>query len=316
MILLEKHKVQRNPLCERYGRVLNMKVNLLLNFQRASKVAEELIEALNRGGIFGRKELPDDMAESLKKYLTEEEFLRFITLTTALDYMRNAEKLWKSSILTIQDEEVKWVFHPEKVTEQGKENLKSALGKHKLAMKKEKDSEIWFKISKALREHYGGSIKQLFETYDYDVGKMFKDFIAGEKKERFPGLSGIKLFPHWIRSLKDKTTLPFKNLHKLPIPVDVHIARATFTTGCITGRYSSKGINDTVRKRVIKVWEEGLKNSGIVPIEMFRPLWLLSKHGCHYRKNGKRPKLSECPVKRYCVEGKVIVTSNRVEIDT
>ena len=293
-----------------------MKVSLVLDSQRAGKIAEELMKILNKDGIFGEKKLPDDAAESLKKYLTEEEFLKFITLTTALDYMRNAEKLWKSSILTIQDEEVKWVFRPEKVMKQGKENLKSALSKHKLAMRKEKDSEIWFKISKALHEHYGGNVKQLFETYNYDAEKMYKDFTAGEKKEHFPGLSGIKIFPHWIRSLKDKTTLPFRNLHQLPIPVDVHIARATFTTGCITGKYSSRGINDTVRKRVIKVWKDGLENSGIVPIEMFRPLWLLSKYGCHYRKNGERRKLSECPVRKYCVEGKVIVTSNRVEIDT
>ena len=64
------------------------------------------------------------------------------------------------------------------------------------------------------------------------------------------------------------------------------------------------------------MWKEGLKGTGIAPVEMFRPLWLLSKHGCHYRKNGERPKLEECPVKSFCVEGKVVVTSRKVEIDT
>jgi len=64
------------------------------------------------------------------------------------------------------------------------------------------------------------------------------------------------------------------------------------------------------------VWEDGLRGTGIAPIEMFRPLWLLSKYGCHYRKNGDRPKFHECPVKDFCVDGKVIVTSARVEIDT
>jgi hypothetical protein len=75
-------------------------------------------------------------------------------------------------------------------------------------------------------------------------------------------------------------------------------------------------VNDTIRKRVIEVWNEGLKGTGIAPIELFRPLWLLSKYGCHYRKDGQRPKMNECPVNDFCVDGKVVVTSSKVEIDT
>ena len=292
-----------------------MKVNLKLHPERGRTLAYRLREVYEREGIFGHKELPDDAVKEIIDELEEEEVLLLVTLTTALDYMRNADELWKSSIATFRDEEIKWVFNPNEVVRKGKEELSKALQKYKLAKKKVRDVEIWHSISKTLSEKYRGNLKELFAEYDYDVDKMFKDFQTN-RKEEFPSISGIKLFPHWIRSLRDKLNIPFKNVEKLPIPVDVHVARATFTTGCITGKYTSKGINETVRKRVIELWEQALRGTGIAPIEMFRPLWLLSKYGCHYRKNGERPKLNQCPAKEFCIEGKVVVTSSRVEIDT
>ncbi len=292
-----------------------MKVNLKLHPERGRTLAYRLREVYEREGIFGHKELPDDAVREIIDELEEEEVLLLVTLTTALDYMRNADELWKSSIATFRDEEIKWVFNPNEVVRKGKEELSKALQKYRLAKKKVRDVEIWHSISKTLSEKYRGNLKELFAEYDYDVDKMFKDFQTN-RKEEFPSISGIKLFPHWIRSLRDKLNIPFKNVEKLPIPVDVHVARATFTTGCITGKYTSKGINETVRKRVIELWEQALRGTGIAPIEMFRPLWLLSKYGCHYRKNGERPKLNQCPAKEFCIEGKVVVTSSKVEIDT
>jgi len=292
-----------------------MKVNLKLNPDRAKEVGELLISVFETEGIFGHRDLPDDLINEIADTLDSSKLLLIVTLTTALDYMRNANELWQSSLKTLQDEETSWVFVPKEVVRRSEDEVLKALSKYGLAKKKKRDTQIWKSISKTLAEKYGGRIEVLFEEYDYEVDRMFEDFLKN-RKEEFPSLSGTKLFPHWIRSLRDKVDLPFKGLENLPIPVDVHVARATFTTGCITGKYSSKGINETIKKRVIEVWKEGLKGTNILPIEMFRPLWLLSKHGCHYRKNGERPKLSECPVRDFCVEGKVVVTSNRVEIDT
>ena len=292
-----------------------MKVNLKLNLERPKEIGELLISVFEAEGIFGHRDLPDDLINEIADTLDSSKLLLIVTLTTALDYMRNANELWQSSLKTLQDEETSWVFIPKQVVRRSEDEVLKALSKYGLAKKKKRDTQIWKSISKTLAEKYGGRIEVLFEEYDYEVDRMFEDFLKN-RKEEFPSLSGTKLFPHWIRSLRDKVDLPFKGLENLPIPVDVHVARATFTTGCITGKYSSKGINETIKKRVIEVWKEGLKGTNILPIEMFRPLWLLSKHGCHYRKNGERPKLSECPVRDFCVEGKVVVTSNRVEIDT
>jgi len=291
------------------------KINLVLNPERAREVAFVLRRELKRGGIFGERELPDDVAKSVLKDLDEETFLLFVTFTTSLDYMRNAKALWESSLKTLKDDEVNWVFSPKEVESRGREELKNALLKHKLALKKEKDTDIWFQVSKTLNREFNGSVRKLFESFSFDVFKMFEKF-KKDGKNKFPSISGVKVFPHWIRSLIEKKSLPFKNLEKLPIPVDVHVARATLTTGCITGKYSAKGITETLRSRIIEVWNLALKGTRIIPIEMFRPLWLLSKHGCHYRKNGERPKFSECPVSRFCVDGVVVVSSKKVLIDT
>jgi N-glycosylase/DNA lyase len=289
-------------------------VNLKLHFERARDVALILKENYGKNGIFGYRELPDDAVKELKS-ADAETLIALVTLTVSLDYMRNAGELWRSSVQTFKDAEVNWVFSPQEVSRKSSEEVLGALLKYGLAKKKEKDLKIWETLSKTIWEKYEGKVTNLFEEYGYRVDEMFLDFLKN-RKEEFPSLSGRKIFPHWIRTLKEKFNLPFKGLEKLPIPVDVHVTRATFTTGCITGSYKAKGITETVRKRVIEVWSKGLEGTGILPIEMFRPLWLLSKYGCHYRKDGERPKLSECPVRNFCVEGRVIVTSKKVEIET
>jgi N-glycosylase/DNA lyase len=292
-----------------------MAVKLKSYPERARRVGLHLKEVYEREGIFGHRELPDDAVKELLSSVEDDRALLFVTLTTALDYMRSASELWQSSLETFRDGDVDWVFEPEEVARREPGELLDALLKHRLAKKKKRDVEVWRAISVTLFREFGGSVRELFEAYDYDVERMFNHF-SKERKADFPSLSGSKIFPHWIRSLKDKFNLPFKNLDRLPIPVDVHIARATFTTGCIRGKYSSRGLNETVKRRVAQVWQEALEGTGIAPIEMFRPLWLLSKYGCHYRRNGERPRYSICPARDFCVDGKVIVTASRVEIDT
>jgi len=292
-----------------------MKGTLKLFPDRAREVALKLREEYRERGIFGHRELPDDAANDLVGELSLEEGLLLVTLTTALDYMRNASELWKSSLKTFGDPSSRWVFNPEEVVRRGREDLREALLKHGLAKKKERDLEVWFTISKTLAGRYSGSVLSVFEEYGYDAVRMFEDF-SGRLKEDFPSISGSKMFPHWIRSLKEKFNLPVKGYGDLPIPVDVHVARATFTTGCIRGKYSSKGLNETLKRLVVEVWREALKGFDFPPIEMFRPLWLLSKFGCRYRRGTERPKYPVCPAREFCVDGVVIVSSTRVEIDT
>jgi len=218
--------------------------NLELHFEKVREVATALKEAYEKKGVFGHKELPDDRIEELKD-ANRETLIVLATLTISLDYMRNANELWNSTVQTFKDPEVNWLFVPQEVSKREEEETLNALLKYGLAKKKKRDLEIWETISKMLHEKYGGSVESLFAEYDYRVDRMFEDFLKNRKGE-FPSLSGRKIFPHWIRTLKEKFNFPFKGMENLPIPVDVHVTRATFTTGCITGSYSSKGISETV----------------------------------------------------------------------
>ncbi|WP_456396443.1 N-glycosylase/DNA lyase [Desulfurobacterium sp.] len=295
---------------------MGKKVNLEIHPDRAKEVAEILIKRLGNGEIFESKELPDDEIKKIP-FKDRERLVAVLSLVTALDYMRDAEKLWQSAVETIKDKELQWIFSPKKVIKRGREELKKALLKHKIAIRKDKDTDIWWNISQTIAGDFDGSFLSFFDSFNYMVDKIYEKLDDRKWHEKFPSLSGRKIFPHWIRILKEKVEdLPFENIEKLPIPVDVHVTRATFTTGCITGTYKAKSITATVKRLVIKVWDEALEDEGIPPVFMFRPLWLLSKHGCHYRKNGTCPKKDKCPVKHLCVDGKVIVSASHVEVDT
>jgi hypothetical protein len=63
----------------------------------------------------------------------------------------------------------------------------------------------------------------------------------------FRGLRGPKIFPLWLRMLADIEGYQFGNFESLPIPVYIHVARATFTTHLMTGRH--KGPSDGRLKR-------------------------------------------------------------------
>lgn len=146
------------------------------------------------------------------------------------------------------------------------------------------------------------------------IGKKFDPMF----KKRFPYLSGNKIFPLWIRMLHDNIGIKLNNIDKIPIPVDVHIARATFATGCLTGKYTgtiqdiAPKIDETWRKIIESINHPQLKYR----LQMDEPLWHLSKYGCRYRKNNYCPYKNKCPVRRFCANGIINVSTEKVEIDT
>ncbi len=281
--------------------------------QVAREVAQVLLREYEERGIFGRRNLPEDIiSEQLPK--DTEQALRFITFTVSLDYMRNASELWENGLKTLKDEEVNWIFSPSEVARRDIEDLKRSMLKHGLAKKQNRDPKIWQKLALSFLKHYDGKIEKLFLKHGFDAIKLERELKA--LKADFPNISGKKMLPHWLRIVQEKLSIPIANIEKLEMPIDVHVVRATFSTGCITGRYSSKGINESLKKKVADVWKQALNGTSITPLMMFRPLWLLSKYGCRYRKDNYRPKFLHCPVSGFCVDGKVKVSSKLVEIET
>jgi len=100
-----------------------------------------------------------------------------------------------------------------------------------------------------------------------------------------------------------------KNLEKIRIPVDVHIARASNFLGVI--KNNDGGILDKeelpkyyggIRKAWCKI-VEGLNINGkeIIALDMDEPLWLLSRYGCSkINKENSKKLCSDCVVKDLC----------------
>lgn len=142
---------------------------------------------------------------------------------------------------------------------------------------------------------------------DEVLRKMKKEY-----KKNFPYLSGNKILPLWIRMLHDVISIDMENMNRIPIPIDVHIARATLTTGGMTGSYS--GTVSSLKNKIQKVWKEACAGKKYYPLQFDEALWTLSKHGCSFRAGDTCSKKPDCPVGEYCVNKKIRVSQETVQL--
>jgi len=298
--------------------------SLKIDIEKGKKVATILFESFNSDeGIFGHNVMPEDLLwgsdlSGIKVEKGSYDHLMFITMVVSIDYMRDADKLWQAGRETMEDSETKWLFSPEMVKNKPIEEIIPAMKKHKLSQKHNRDAGIWKRISVSFVDIYDSDPRKLLGEYDYDAIKIFEKKYDIRFKRDFPSLSGNKIFPLWLRMLHDNVGIELVNLDKIPIPVDVHIARATFATGCLHGAYTgtiekaSQKIDETWKNIIEQVQHQKLNYA----LQMDECLWHLSKYGCRFRKDEFCPKKRECPVGEFCVRGLVHVSAKGIKIST
>ena len=299
--------------------------DLYINLERSKQVTVILFEKFNSDeGIFGHNVMPEDLLPTWGSDLSKSgikrdsyENLMFITLVVSIDYQRDADQLWNAGRKTFEDERTRWLFIPNEVVKKTLLEISKTMKIHRLAKKPQKDAGIWYNVSKSLFESYESNPKILIEQCNNDALLIFNKKFDSRFKRAFPFLSGDKIFPLWIRMLHDNVDVDLKNLNKIPIPVDVHTARATFTTGCLIGRY--RGTISGIKNRVDEAWEKTLEQVNhpklTYRLQLDEPLWHLSKYGCRFREYFC-PKKGMCPVKKFCVNGLTHVSALGVEIET
>ena len=166
------------------------------------------------------------------------------------------------------------------------------------------------------------------QAYDWDVAVVLQQLKESKHLRRelwsnsYPWLRGDKIGPLWLRMLWDNAGVSkLRNLERAPIPVDVHVARATLALGIVRGKYS--GPLDALFDDMRKAWFEsvlGLKVAGraMIALDVDEPLWHLSKDGCSKRD----PATAACPVRhrceaaQWCVDGQLHCVTSHVELDT
>ncbi len=302
-------------------------MSLHQDIPKTNQIAEILYKNFSTLGIHGRQDMPEDiLPEGMIRGSLEH--VLFLTLTVAIDYLRDAPSLWASARLTFEDPETRYLFHPRSVSEVSKDNIVLDMGKYSLSKKPKQDAFIWQTVAVTFWKKWKGDPRVFLNDCHWDgptiLSRLKLDThpVKGTPQWDYPYLRGDKIGPLWIRMLRDNANIShFSNLDKIPIPVDIHVARASACLGVIRGNYSGS-LNDIFPK-IRSAWFEGVKgiqidNREMIALDVDEPLWHLSKYGCTYRNDitGSCPKQHTCEMKSYCIEGKIAITRNNIEIDT
>ncbi len=239
------------------------------------QILENVDKLINmyKDGKLGRQVMPEDKNPNLEKDSLEN-YLYF-TLPMALNYQRNSYTLWESALNTYNDEQTRFVFNPKLCLEKPFEEVQNALVKYKVALQKQKQTEIWINLCKTFVELFDGDIRKIFNMFDSNVEKI-KNFIQNENKKKFPYLSGTKICNYWLYVIYQYTDRKYKDIEHLTVAPDTHVCKATLKLGLIS---QEEFDSSNVQIIVINRWKELFENTKYNPIDIHTPLWLWSRNG-------------------------------------
>lgn len=262
--------------------------------------AERLFESFRNGpGVFGKTR--ENMPEYFYlRCVRPEDRVNVLTITAALDYQTDADRLWQAAVETYLDPATAWLFAMDEVAERDVEDVRRAMSTHGFTGRYPNNNAGYVsRLCRTFVEHYGGTPLGLLDKYGYDARLIHQ---IGKGLGDLPGLTGAKILPFWLRILKDVAGLRLKNIEEVPIPVDVHIARATHR---IVYHSSRRPVENKERDKVLRTWFEICRSVGrpeIHPLSLDEPLWLLSRDGCSGTDNQDScARAGECVVAEFCV---------------
>lgn len=243
-----------------------------MNKNQILEQVDKLIFMYKNGELDGEV-MPEDANPHFEKSSLEN-YLYF-TLPMALNYQINSYTLWESALKTYNDEETRFVFNPKLCLEKSFEEVQYALTKYKVALQKQKQTEIWLALCNTFVELFDGDIRKLFDELDNDVDKI-RDYIQKQNKKKFPYLSGTKICNYWMYVIYQYTDRRYKNIEKLTVAPDTHVCKSTRKLGLINDEEFN---SSNVQLIVIERWQELFKDTKYKPIDIHTPLWLWSRNG-------------------------------------
>lgn len=300
---------------------------LTIDSSRGRKLAELLYNSFTTTGILDRTDMPEDLLPAGVRPGSLEHLL-FITLSVSIDYQRDATAMWAASRKTYEDFETRYLFDPVSLHEYRPKTIEIDMSKYSLSKKPKKDPFIWRTVGVSFLKKYDGNPIHFFEDCGWDsleiLRRLKNDKHIYNKKEvpDFPYLRGDKIGPLWLRMLRDNVGIKkIKNLDRVPIPVDIHVARTTLTTGVVRGNFNGN-LNDLFHI-IRRAWFESvrgvsIKNRPMIALDVDEPLWHLSKYGCTRRNkiSGKCSQIQICEAKEFCTPGLIDISNNFVQLKT
>ncbi len=243
-----------------------------MNKKKIMTDIETLITMYNANKL-GGEIMPEDANPHLE--LSSKENYLYYTLPMALNYQRNSYTLWEAALKTYNDPETKFVFNPKECLEHEFIEVQRALTKYKVALQKDKQTQIWLNLCQTFVDFYDGDIRKLFINLDDDVNKI-RDFIQKENRKKFPYLAGTKICNYWLYVIYQYTDKRYKNIEDLTVAPDTHVCKATYKLGLITEEEFN---SSNVQLITIERWQELFKGTKYCPIDIHTPLWLWSRNG-------------------------------------
>ncbi len=292
-----------------------------IDLQKGRTVAELLYSAFRSRGIHGQTAMPEDLApESVTP--GSREHLLFITLTVAIDYQRDAVALWNSSRLSYENPATRYLFDPGKLAKVPFSKIVRDMQKYKLSRKPVRDAQIWSTIATTFCKKYNNDPRNLLDAAQYRADQLLQMLLEGRhqqgtsERQDFPYLRGPKIGPLWIRMLRDNLGYDLDNMETIPIPVDIHIARATLALGIVRGSYEGtiKHLFGYIRKAWFESVRGVIRPDGLpmIALDVDEPLWHLSRQGCSTRDpTGKCAKKEDCLCRDYCMPGLIDINMEK-----
>lgn len=302
-------------------------MTLMIDYERARAVAPILTEAFITEGIHGKKDMPEDVPPR-GVTIGSREHLLFLTLTVAIDYQRDAHALWDSARAAFEDPTTRYLFEPENLPAIPFAIIMEDLHKHDLSKKRRQDAWIWRTVALSFNKKWKSDPRKFLSDCSWDavtiLHRLKQDQYPDGKKMAwdFPFLRGEKIGPLWVKMLRDNGRIEdIRNLEQVPIPVDVHVARATLSIGVVRGTYS--GTLGGAFPAIREAWKEGVAGvstprGSLIALDVDEPLWHLSKFGCRKRDTvtGYCPVKETCIMREFCRAGGIHLRKDGLTLNT
>jgi len=273
---------------------LGVKINPQMR-ARIVQMSTYLYKAYITTGVFSVRE-NDKPEVQYTKGIPRYSLPHILMNVAALDYNTSATPLWVGARRAFENPNTRFIFTPRLVVQRGPAALAEGMISSGFTGRYPKQNALnLYKIALTITQQYEGNVLNLLRTYNFDALQLWEN---RKKLGDLPSLTGPKVFPFWLRMLRDVAKIKFKNYTELPMPVDVHILRATYRLILRTNKKPSQKDAKAIRE----LWSKGLRGTQLYPLLLDRALWSLSRYGCSGTDGKDRCiKIDFCPVRDFCV---------------
>lgn len=210
----------------------------------------------------------------------------FITLVSALDRARDADRLWTAAMHLCG--ESPWVFDPEEIHSRSLQELRRCLCESGVSQRHTVDTAAWRLIAEALvSEDAPRAVRDAVFGGRGEAAELL-DAVKTQDQSRqpwFPYLSGPKVSAMWVRMLAAPGGASIENIGVVPVAIDVQVRKVTENLGVTRTRGREL---EEVRTMIQNAWREGASHAVGPPdlagtsAALDPALWFFGKWGCSY----------------------------------